>query len=111
MPAHRAPQGRQTDFRGTQWLVRRRIDGELILSFVPEAERRQMRTLTRRRVQLSWDKVRLQRQQEGLLEEARIKLSSVISDLLGASGRRILSALAAGECDPRPDWRPWVTSG
>ena len=44
-----------------------------------------MRTLTRRRVQLTRDKVRLQSQLECLLEEARIKLSSVISDLLGAS--------------------------
>jgi transposase len=98
--SNRAPQGRKTDFRDTQRLVRRLIAGELILSFVPEAEQRQMRTLTRRRVQLTRDKVRLQSQLECLLEEARIKLSSVISDLLGASGRRILSALAAGEKDP-----------
>jgi transposase len=98
--SNRAPRGRKTDFRDTQRLVRRLIAGELILSFVPEAEQRQMRTLTRRRVQLTRDKVRLQSQLEGLLEEARIKLSSVISDLLGASGRRILSALAAGQSDP-----------
>lgn len=98
--SNRAPRGRKSDFRDTQRLVRRLIAGELILSFVPDAEQRQMRTLTRRRVQLSRDKVRLQSQLECLLEEARIKLSSVISDLLGASGRRILSALADGEDDP-----------
>jgi transposase len=51
-------------------------------------------------VQLIKDRVRLQNQVEALLEEARIKLSSVVSDLLGVSGRRILAALAKGETDP-----------
>jgi transposase len=46
------------------------------------------------------ERVRLQSQLEALLEETRIKLSSVISDLLGSSGRRILAALAQGETDP-----------
>ena len=46
------------------------------------------------------DRVRLQNQVEALLEEMRIKLSSVITDLLGASGRRILAALAQGQTDP-----------
>ncbi len=74
--------------------------GELILSFVPDPEQRAWRTLTRSKQQLVRDRVRLQNQLEALLEEARIKLSSVISDLLGASGRRILEALAGGETDP-----------
>jgi transposase len=46
------------------------------------------------------DRVRLQSQLEALLEEMRIKLSSVISDLFGVSGRRILAALSEGEADP-----------
>src|SRR5438128_9707121 len=46
------------------------------------------------------DKVRLQGQLESLLEECQIKLSSVVSDLLGASGRRILRAMAEGETNP-----------
>jgi hypothetical protein len=49
---------------------------------------------------LTRDKVRLQSQLESLLEECQIKLSSVVSDLLGASGQRILRALAQGETDP-----------
>jgi len=98
--SNRAPKGRKTDFRDAQRLVRRHIAGELTLSFVPEAAQRQMRTLTRRRVQLSRDRVRLQNQLEALLEEMRIKLSSVVTDLLGASGQRILWALAEGERDP-----------
>jgi transposase len=47
------------------------------------------------------DRVRLQSQMECLLEEMRIKLSSVVSDLLGVSGLRILWALARGESDPK----------
>jgi transposase len=64
---------------------------------VPDAEQREMRTVTRRRKKLTGERVRLQNQLESLLEEGRIKLSSVITDLLGASGQRILQALAAGE--------------
>jgi len=66
---------------------------ELLLSHVPDAEQRQWRTLMRGKVQLIQDRVRLGNQLEALLEEARIKLSSVISELLGLSGRRILEAM------------------
>ena len=52
-------------------------------------------------LQLTRDRVRLQNQIECLLEEMPIKLSIVVSDLLGASGLRILRALAAGETDPK----------
>src|ERR1700749_3049497 len=73
---------------------------ELALSFVPDAEQRLWRTLTRTRYQRTRDKVRLQNQLEALLEEAHIKLSSLVSDLLGASARRMLKALADGETNP-----------
>src|SRR5207248_817716 len=56
--------------------------------------------LTRTKYQLTRDKVRLQSQLESLLEECQVKLSSVVSDLLGASGQRILRAMAQGETDP-----------
>ena len=56
--------------------------------------------LTRRKYQLRRDHVRLQNQLESLLEEAHIKLSSLVSDLLGASARRMLKALAEGETNP-----------
>jgi transposase len=58
------------------------------------------RTLTRTRYQRTREKVRLQNQLEALLEEAHIKLSSLVSDLLGASARRMLNAIADGETDP-----------
>jgi transposase len=73
---------------------------ELILSYVPEAEQRGWRTWTRTKYQRRRDRVRLQSPRESLLEECPIKLSSVVSDLLGASGQRILRAIAAGETDP-----------
>jgi transposase len=72
----------------------------LTLGFVPDAAQRQMRTVTRRRTQLTRDRVRIQNQLESLLEETRIKLSSVVTDLLGSSGLRILTALGRGETDP-----------
>jgi transposase len=98
--SNRAPKGRKRDFADAQRLTRRLLAGELTLSFVPEAEQRAWRTMTRSKQQLVRDRVRLQNQLEALLEEMRIKLSSVISELLGLSGRRILQALAAGESDP-----------
>jgi transposase len=92
--------GRKSDFADATRIVRRLLSGDLTLSYVPDAEQRRWRLLTRGRQQLIRERVRLQNQVEGLLEETRIKLSSVISDLLGSSGRRILHALAAGETDP-----------
>jgi len=97
--SNRAPRGRKHDFKDAERLVRRHLAGELILSFVPEPEQRQWRTITRMKTQLAHDRIRLHNQLEGLLEEMRIKLSSVVSDLLGASGQRILRALAEGETD------------
>jgi len=67
---------------------------------VPDAEQRLWRTVTRKKYQLTRDKVRLQNRLESLLEEAHIKLSSLVSDLLGVSARRMLKALADGETNP-----------
>jgi transposase len=99
--SNRAPRGRKHDFKDAERLVRRLIANELILSFVPDGEQRTWRSMTRMKVQLTRDRVRLQNQMECLLEEMRIKLSIVVSHLLGASGLRILRALAEGETDPR----------
>jgi len=98
--SNRGPRGRKTDFRDAKRSVSRLLSDDLILSYVPEMEQRSWRTLTRTKYQLTRDRVRLQSQLESLLEECQIKLSSVVSDLLGASGRRMLGAIAAGETDP-----------
>jgi transposase len=98
--SNRGRRGRKRDFADAERLVKRLVAGELTLSFVPDAEQRLWRTVTRRKYQLTRDRIRLQNQLEALLEEAHIKLSSLVSDLLGASARRILQALANGETDP-----------
>src|ERR1700741_518733 len=99
--SNRAPRGGKHDFKDAERLERRLIADELILSFVPGGEQRSWRNMTRMKLQLTRDRVRLQNQIECLLEEMRIKLSIVVSDLLGTSGLRILRALAAGETDPK----------
>src|SRR6202047_2393655 len=66
----------------------------------PDAEQRLWRTVSRKKYQLRCDRVRLQNQLESLLAEAHIKLSSLVSDLLGLSARRMLKALAEGETNP-----------
>ena len=98
--SNRGPRGRKRDFPDAERLVKRLIAQELRLSFVPDAEQRLWRTVTRRKYQLTRDRARLQNQVESLLEEAPIKLSSLVSDLLGASSRRMLKALADGETNP-----------
>jgi hypothetical protein len=97
-----ARRGRKSDFRDSQRLVHRLVAGEWVLSYVPEQEQRGWRWLTRTRYQLRCERTRVQSHIQGLLEDAQIKLSRVITDLLGASGRRILEALAhsGGERDP-----------
>src|SRR6201997_2819508 len=96
----RGRKGRKKDFPDAERLVKRLVADELILSFVPDAEQRLWRTVTRRKYQLTRNKVRLQNQLEALLEEAHIKLSSLVSDLLGVSARRMLKAIADGGTDP-----------
>jgi len=97
--SNQAPKARKNDFRDAKRLARRLLAGELMLSFGPEPEQRTWRLMTRGRLQLVRERVRLQSQVECLLEAARIKLSSVISDLPGVSGRRILEALSKGQTD------------
>src|SRR5439155_3578701 len=98
--SNRGPKGRKKDFLDAERLVKRLVANELTLSFVPAAEQRLWRTVMRRKYQLTRSRVQLQNQLEGLLEEAHIKLSSLVSDLLGASARRMLKALAEGETIP-----------
>ena len=98
--SNRGPRGRKKDFPDAERLVKRLVAQELTLSFVPDAEQRLWRTVTRRKYQLTRDHVRLQNQLESLLEETHIKLSSLVSDLLGVSARRMLKALADGETNP-----------
>jgi len=98
--SNRAPKGRKDDYRDAKRLARRLLAGELMLSFVPGAIQRTWRELARAKEQYIHERVGLHNRLESLLEEMRIKLSSVITDLLGVSGRRILKALSEGQTDP-----------
>ena len=98
--SNRGPGGRKKDFPDAERLVKRLVAQELTLSFVPDAEQRLWRTVMRRKYQVTRNRVQLQNRLEALLEEAHIKVSSVVSDLLGVSARRMLQALADGETDP-----------
>ena len=98
--SNRGARGRKNDFADAERLVRRLVAEELTLSFVPDAEQRLWRTVMRTRYQLKCNQVQLQNRLEALLEEAHLKLSSLVSDLLGKSARRMLQALAEGETDP-----------
>ena len=98
--SNRARRGRKNDFADAERLVKRLVAQELTLSFVPDPEQRLWRTVTRTKYQQRRNRVQLQNRLEALLEEAHLKLSSLVSDLLGASARRMLKALADGETDP-----------
>jgi transposase len=98
--SNRGRRGRKNDFVDGERMIKRLVAQELVLSFVPDPEQRLWRTVTRRKHQLTRHKVRFQNQLESLLEQAHIKLSSLVSDLLGVSARRMLKAMAEGETDP-----------
>jgi transposase len=98
--SNRGRRGRKRDFVDAERLLKRLVARELTLRFVPDGEQRLWRTVTRKKYQLRRDRVRLHNQLESLLEEAHIKLSSLVSDLLGLSAQRMLKALADGETNP-----------
>jgi transposase len=98
--SNHGPRGRKNDFLDGERMVKRLVAQELVLSFVPDPEQRLWRTVTRRKHQLTRTKVGFRNQLESLLEQAHLKLSSFVSDLLGVSARRMLKALAEGETDP-----------
>jgi len=87
--SNRGRRGRKRDFPDAERLVKQLVARELTLSFMPDAEQRLWRTVTRQKYQLTRHHVRLQNQVESLLEEAHVKLSSLVSDLLDASARHI----------------------
>ncbi|HMD23540.1 MAG TPA: IS110 family transposase [Streptosporangiaceae bacterium] len=91
----------KTDKLDSAWLARVTGQGSLAGSFVPPEEIRRLRTHTRYRRKLVQMRTAQKERCEKLLEDAHLKLSSVISDIHGVSGRDMLRALAAGERNPR----------
>jgi transposase len=93
--------GRKTDVKDCQWICRLVEYGLVRPSFVPPRDIRQLRDLTRYRTETVRDRARDVNRLAMFLEDAGIKLSSVVSDITGRSARAMLDALVAGERDPR----------
>lgn len=96
-----APGRAKTDRLDAVWLAKVTERGMCTPSLVHPKPIRQLRDLTRYRRTLVRDRTRAKQRLEKLLEDAQIKLSSVISDVWGVSGRAMLEALIAGERSPR----------
>jgi transposase len=90
----------KTDKIDSVWLCKLAERGMLRPSFIPARPQRQLRDLTRYRRTLTQERSREKQRAEKLLEDAQVKLSSVISDIFGVSGRDMLAALIAGQRDP-----------
>jgi transposase len=100
-PAHaRSVPGRKSDVSDAQWLADLLAHGLIRPSFVPPEPIQELRDLTRTRKQLVRQVARHTLRIQKTLEDANLKITGVVSDLLGTSGRAILKALIAGECDP-----------
>jgi transposase len=90
----------KTDRLDAVWLAKLAERGMLRASFVPPPWQRELRDLCRCRRTLTQERTREKQRAEKLLEDTQIKLSSVISDIFGKSGRDMLEALIAGKRDP-----------
>jgi len=100
-PAHvKNLPGRKTDVNDATWLADLLAHGLVRGSFVPDNQTQEMRGLLRTRKQFVRERVSHVQRLQKALEDANIKLDSVISDIMGVSGRRMIEALAAGESNP-----------
>ena len=91
----------KTDRADSVWLARITERGAVASSFVPPGPIRRLRTHTRYRRHLTQARTAEKQRVEKLLEDGHLKLSSVISDIHGVSGRAMLEAIAAGQRDPK----------
>ncbi len=92
--------GRKSDISDAVWLADLLAHGLVRGSFVPPRPIQELRDLTRTRKQLSRQVTQATQRIEKVLEDANLKITGVITDLLGVSGRAILRALIEGETDP-----------
>jgi transposase len=95
----KAVPGRKTDQKDSEWIAQLLQHGLLKPSFIPPRPTRELRDLTRYRVSLAQECNRVANRIQKVLEDANIKLASVATDALGASGRQMIEALIAGEQD------------
>ena len=100
-PSHQAEvPGRKTDVKDSEWIAQLLQHGLLRPSFITPRPTRELRDLTRQRTQLIGAKAAVANRIQKVLEDANIKLGSVASNVLGASGRDMIEAIIRGEYDP-----------
>ena len=101
-PAHiRNVPGRKSDVNDATWIADLLAHGQIRSSMVPPGPIQELRDLTRTRKQLMREVVQHKQRIQKVLEDANVKLASVVSDVFGPSGRRMLKALIAGQTDAR----------
>lgn len=97
----KAVPGRKTDVKDAEWIANLLRHGLLKASYIPDRNQRELRELVRYRRSLIQDRARELNRIQKILEGANIKLSSVISNVMGVSGREMLEAMIAGETDSK----------
>lgn len=90
----------KTDVKDAEWIADLLRHGLIRGSFIPSPEQRHLRDLTRYRTHLIEERARLTNRLQAVLEDANVKLASVVTDVRGVSARAILEALLAGATDP-----------
>ena len=112
MPAHvKNVPGRKTDVNDATWLADLLAHGLIRGSFVPDAQTQEMRDLLRTRKQLVRERASHVQRLQKTLEDANIKLNSVISDIIGLSGRRHDRSADRRRDRSRKLWRLWPIGG
>ena len=91
--------GRKTDVIDSKWVAQLMMHGLLRASFIPPKPQRALRELTRYRTKLVQERARVVNRLQKLLEGANIKLSSVVTDVMGVSARAMLAQIVAGQTD------------
>ncbi|WP_102345945.1 IS110 family transposase [Bacillus sp. Marseille-P3661] len=96
----KAVPGRKTDVKDAEWIAKLLRHGLLKASYIPDRNQRELRELVRYRRSIIEERARQHNRIQKVLEGANIKLGSVVSDVMGVSGRDMLNAITEGEEDP-----------
>lgn len=92
--------GRKTDVKDCEWISQLMMHGLIRPSYIPELPIREMRDLVRSRTKLVHDRQAVINRMHKVLQDANIKLTTVASDIMGASGRRMIMAIINGNTNP-----------
>ena len=93
--------GRKTDVKDAEWIAQLLQHGLLKASYIPETPQRALRDLVRYRTKLVQERTREINRVQKVLEDANIKLGSVVSDIMGVSAKAMMAAIVSGQDDPQ----------